>query len=402
MQTTTSTAATGTLSFYRDLPAETSFADATAGRRHVDLPRDWWIAIADVAGSTRAIESGAYKDVNTVGVACITAVLNVDPAVDLPFVFGGDGATLALPQSLRERAAAALRGAQKLAREAFGLTLRVGMVSVAELADAGFAVRTGKVRMSRQATQAAFSGSGWVEAERRVKTPDAPGVLRIDEDNGPQDASFEGFECRWKAFPSVNGHKLSLLVTALGADTASRNDIYEQVLAKIQAIYGEVPAYHPLRAERMRLAFSPRTLSHEWRVRTNGQPLGRRIAYFADLLFRSAAGTWLFARGKDTETTQWSTYRDDLVENSDFRKFDGVLRMLIDGSDSQYAQLESWLDGECRAGRLAWGTSKSGKALVTCIVRSYNGNHLHFVDGSDGGYALAARELKKRLAAMAG
>jgi hypothetical protein len=152
----------------------------------------------------------------------------------------------------------------------------------------------------------------------------------------------------------------------------------------------------------MKLAFSPRTLSHEWRVRTNGQPFGRRIAYFADLLFRSAAGTWLFARGKDTEATQWSTYRDDLVENSDFRKFDGVLRMLIDGSESQYAQLESWLEGECRAARLAWGASKSGKALVTCIVRSYNGNHLHFVDGSDGGYALAARELKKRLAAMAG
>jgi hypothetical protein len=40
---------------------------------------------------------------------------------------------------------------------------------------------------------------------------------------------------------------------------------------------------------------------------------------------------------------------------------------------------------------------KSREALLTCIVQSYNGNHLHFVDGSDGGYALAARELKSRL-----
>jgi hypothetical protein len=40
---------------------------------------------------------------------------------------------------------------------------------------------------------------------------------------------------------------------------------------------------------------------------------------------------------------------------------------------------------------------KSREALMTCIVQSYNGNHLHFVDGSDGGYALAARELKRRL-----
>jgi hypothetical protein len=40
---------------------------------------------------------------------------------------------------------------------------------------------------------------------------------------------------------------------------------------------------------------------------------------------------------------------------------------------------------------------KSREALLTCIVQSYNGNHLHFVDGSDGGYALAARALKQRL-----
>ena len=39
---------------------------------------------------------------------------------------------------------------------------------------------------------------------------------------------------------------------------------------------------------------------------------------------------------------------------------------------------------------------KSREALVTCIVFSYNGSHVHFVDGSDGGYAMAARDLKAR------
>jgi hypothetical protein len=397
---TASSTAVDTSHFYRDMSVVPSFAETTAGRQHRDLPRDWWIAIADVAGSTRAIDNGAYKDVNTVGVACITAVLNVAPDIDLPFVFGGDGATLALPESLCKRTASALRGAQKLAREAFGLSLRVGLISVADLIDGGHTVRAGKVRLSQHVTQAAFSGSGWEEAERRLKTPDATGVSRIDENNGPLEASFEGFECRWKAFPSVSDHKLSLLIAALGPDAEAKHQVYDGVLAKIDAIYGEVPAYHPLRAERMRLAFSLRTLSHEWRVRTTGQGALRRLAYLADLLFRSAAGTYLFARNRDTESTRWSSYRDELVENSDFRKFDGVLRMLIDGSEQQYAQLELYLDRECRAGRLAWGASKSRKALVTCIVRSYNGNHMHFVDGSDGGYALAARELKERLAGM--
>jgi hypothetical protein len=83
--------------FYRALPALTSFTEAAQGRLQADVPPDWWIVIADVAGSTRAIEAGAYKDVNTVGVACIAAVVNVDRSLELPYIFGGDGATFAVP-----------------------------------------------------------------------------------------------------------------------------------------------------------------------------------------------------------------------------------------------------------------------------------------------------------------
>jgi hypothetical protein len=43
---------------------------------------------------------------------------------------------------------------------------------------------------------------------------------------------------------------------------------------------------------------------------------------------------------------------------------------------------------------------RSSEALLTCIVFSYNGNHMHFVDGSDGGYALAARGLKQQLKSL--
>jgi hypothetical protein len=386
-----------TLHFYRELSDTPSFDSVATTDLHDDLPPDWWIAVTDVVGSTKAIAAGAYKDVNTVGVACITAMLNVAPEIQLPFAFGGDGATFALPDALRERAARALRGVQQLARSAFGLTLRAGFVSVADLQQSGHAARVGKVRLSRHVSQAAFWGSAWDEAERRVKSEGMPGALCVDEQNGPADASFEGFECRWKAFPSVNDHKLSLLVVAADTEHEAKQAVYRRVLEHIQATYGEAHQYHPLRAERMRMTFSPRLLSHEWRVRTSQRPWRQRLGYFAEMYFRCAAGTYLFARDLDTAATQWSRYRDELVENTDFRKFDGMLRMLIDGSEQQYAQLIAYLEDEYRAGRLAYGTSKSRQALVTCIVRSYNGNHMHFVDGSDGGYALAARELKQRL-----
>ena len=56
-----------------------------------------------------------------------------------------------------------------------------------------------------------------------------------------------------------------------------------------------------------------------------------------------------------------------------------------------------YLESEFRAGKLVYGIHKSREALVTCILHSHGGDHMHFVDGSDGGYALAAKEMKRRL-----
>src|SRR6478735_3971809 len=181
-----------TENFYHDLPALESFAEAIETDRHAPVPGDWWIVVADVTGSTQAIESGAYKKVNTVGAACIAAVVNVDRSVDIPFVFGGDGATFVVPDALRERVVPALREAQRLSRQSFDLSLRVGMVQVSTLLAKGLAARLAKIRLSPNVTQPTFSGRAWDEAERMVKDPLARNVVRVEEHEGRCEGSFEG------------------------------------------------------------------------------------------------------------------------------------------------------------------------------------------------------------------
>ena len=386
-----------TSDFYRHIPAIHSFEEATRSLAHIDVPHDWWIVIADVIGSTKAIEAGAYKKVNTVGVACIAAVVNVDLSIDIPFLFGGDGAAFAVPDEMLSRVEVALRGAQKLSRESFDLGLRVGLVKVADLVNQGFWVRLGKLQLSTHVTQPIFSGRGWDEAERRVKTPNAAGVTRVNEQDGLAEANFEGFECRWQGVPSFNDHKLALLVCATSKDAETNLSTYQRVLDKIQAIYGDVVQYHPLQAKALQLTFNPKLLAHEWRVRSSQLALAKRISYLAKMLFQNTAGKILFARNMDTKATQWTKYRDEFVDNSDFRKFDGMLRMVMDGTESQASLLQQFLEAENKLGKLAFGMHRSREALVTCIVRSFTGNHMHFVDGSDGGYALAARGLKGQL-----
>ena len=51
------------------------------------------VIVADVRSSTKLTESGRQRDVNLVGAACIAAIRNLFPIGQVPYAFGGDGAT---------------------------------------------------------------------------------------------------------------------------------------------------------------------------------------------------------------------------------------------------------------------------------------------------------------------
>ncbi|MBD0300821.1 MAG: DUF3095 family protein, partial [Tolypothrix sp. T3-bin4] len=78
--------------FYARLPVSRRFIELTNSRNFKSVPRDWYILISDIVGSTKAIETGRYKDVNLLGACSIIAVLNIAGEIEIPFVFGGDGA----------------------------------------------------------------------------------------------------------------------------------------------------------------------------------------------------------------------------------------------------------------------------------------------------------------------
>ena len=112
--------------FFADLPALTSFEAVLDSQNYHPLPDDWMIYVADVRNSTEAIRRGLYRAVNMVGAACITAVLNRCPGMALPFVFGGDGTTIASPATLAPQISRELRGVAAMAQKQFALELRIG------------------------------------------------------------------------------------------------------------------------------------------------------------------------------------------------------------------------------------------------------------------------------------
>jgi hypothetical protein len=385
--------------FLHEVPEIERFADVTEQRFYRDAPDDWHVVLTDVRGSTKAIEAGRYRDVNAIGVASIVALRNAVPELELPYVFGGDGATLLIPEERRAVCEAALRGVRKLSASAFELELRVGVVPVGALREAGHSVQVARFRTSRHVRLAMLRGSGVGQAERWVKDPERSARYAVSDD-GPEAASFEGFECRWQPVPSQRGHIVSIIVQALDASEVDRARSYRGTIETLEAAL-DGDAGRPVSLRGLRLGTLFGSYSIEARLRS-GEASGERFrAAQAHARKKSLIGRALVALGASAGGFDGKAYPRELVENTDFRTFDEALRMVLDLSPEQLGVIEAELERARQDGHIAYGLHKAPSALITCYLRSYSGDHVHFVDGSDGGYALAARQLKAQLAELA-
>jgi hypothetical protein len=384
--------------FYAALPVNASFADVTRPEIYAALPEDWVIVIGDVEGSTAAIARGQYKDVNLVGSSLLIATFNALGRSDIPFIFGGDGSTLALPAEVLERAMPALLATQRMARDGFALGLRVGVVPVRDIRAAGYEVRVARVRLSDRFALAAFWGEGLAWAEKTVKDPAAGAAYQIEGDVAPDDKTFAGLECRWRPVPSEQGETLSLLVLATASKPEEQARVYEAVLERLRNIFGTQAGEHPVAEQQLQLARGGAAFEGEARVqRSQAGPWGRAV-FKMRIRLEVLLGRFLMGRKVKTAAMDWGAYKEQVVRQSDFQKFDGMLRMVLAATQAQREELTAWLEQRQQAGELAFGMHVAKEALVTCLIFEREGGHLHFIDGADGGYARASVDLKARLA----
>lgn len=380
-------------SFYADAPTLRHFSDITREEAYVTVPDGHYVVVTDVVGSTEAVRTGRYREVNYVGAASIAAVLNATEGVEIPFVFGGDGATLVVPEAVLAEVEAALAALRHHAADAFGFELRAGVVPVHEIRAAGHRLAVARLAVSPNYTQAMFIGRGLTFAERLVKDPETRDHYEISAQPRSTDDPYRGLECRWEDVRSAAGETITLLVAAEGGTEAERLAVYRDVVRTIEATYGEGSASHPIAPERLRLSRGPRRLGPEVRLR---HARSRRWRHTVRLWALNVLGIVLIRLGLETSETDWARYPTLLREATDYRKFDDMLRMVLSGTTSQRRHLESYLERHYRSGALTYGVHVSDRAVLTCLVHERMGRQVHFVDGADGGYTMAAAALKRR------
>jgi len=372
--------------FYPNIPVFYDFGQLMDPAHYAPLPNDWIIGVADIIDSTRAIAEQRYKTVNMAGAAVIAAITNALEGREFPFVFGGDGASFAISPDDLDRARDALAATATWVKADLDLSMRVALVPVADIRAQGLDVRVARFAPSKNVAYAMFAGGGLGWAETAMKRGD----YAVTPAPGGSYPDLTGLSCRFEEMPSAHGLILSVLIVPRPSDDSSA---FRRVIEDIIALVERSPdAARPVPARGPGIAWPPQGMELEVRA---GRGARSRAWFRLWVMTRTLFGYVLIRFGISCAGFVPQLYVRQLVENSDFRKYDDGLRMVLDCTPELERELAQRLSQAASEGAIRYGLHRQDAAMMTCFTPSaLRSDHVHFIDGARGGYASAATALK--------
>ena len=373
--------------FYQAAVPMESLDEIDLEGRFVAVPDDWFVAVTDVVGSTKAIAAGRYKDVNLIGAAMIPAIME-RVNEELPYLFNGDGAMVLVSPEHKSAVEESLAGLVHLSEANFNLDLRAALFNVGELRAQALSLSVGRLRLIGERALAQFRGTMIAEFDRRIRAE--PGRHIAPSKKLAEQLSLNSLSCRWHEQPARNGAILSILILP----REGHGDPLIRFLALLRELTnGELASLNPISTTLANYQSLFQAIRSEARLHA-------RIlsGSFARRLLSIAISVPLFKWGLSKRYDWAELYLRNLSMHSDFHKLDEALRLVIDCTPEQAEKVMSFLDSEYAARTLNFGLHRSAACQMTCYVESLSdAAHVHFVDGCDGGYVAAATALKAQL-----
>lgn len=381
------------LHFYRDLPpAQLPLASLLSQEQFSDVPASWQVIISDVKNSTQAVAAGRHNDVNLVAAGSLIAALNVAKRhkVEVPFFFGGDGSTLLVPEQLHAETMAGLAAHNRNVSRNFGLRMHIGSLPVAELLAAGQTLKLAKMEIDPVYSKAIAIGNGLRFAESKIKSKQGNERDTLTQP-GPLDLA--GLECRWNKVkpPREEAENNCFLIEAIEPEKQAA--VYADVFAMMETIYGDLQKRCPLCVEQLKPLYSWKKLKKEMLVKFGKSKLG----YFLDASLRMLFGVFAFKYDWDIGGVKGQDYLAQLIAHADTLTVDGRITTIICSTPEEHHQFLAYLMQQEQKGLLIFGHHASKESIMTCYIENRNARHVHFVDGADGGYTEASKELKGKL-----
>jgi len=353
-----------------------------------EVPDDWSVVLADVKDSTLAVLNDMHNEVNLSATGSIVAVLNAIKkrplSYKIPYLFGGDGATFLIPNEITKLVMTALSHHAKHVQDTFGLVLRIGTISVAQIALSGHKVRICKYKLNRYLTIPIVLGTGLKYAESEIKE-----VYNKEKLKSPKKTSvnLKGMECRWDEIqPEKKESKVVCLIVACDDDT-KQHSIYARVITEINDIFGDLDKRKPIATPMLKLEATIAKIRKEMYAR-----IGRNsILYLIKNWMITCFGVFYFRYFE-----QGKKYVLKVSQLSDTLMIDGAINTVMNGSETQIEKLTVFLDTLEQEGHIKYGLHVTYASVMSCYIQDRKENHIHFVDGTEGGYTAASLNFKSK------
>lgn len=379
------------LNFYKNIPK--SFLPLTELLKDESLfyrvPKTWSVVVTDIEDSTAAVAKGAHNDVNLSATGSIITVLNtlksVNNRIKIPYFFGGDGSTFIIPNAVLEPVLLALNNYSQHIKKTLQLNLRVGHLGVEKVYSNNISLKITKVRHNRYFTTPVVLGNGLKYAEQKIKDK-----FKVEDSNGLQniEPDLQGMECRWdEIYPNETDKKVICLLVDCDEESMQA-EVYGAIMKEIDLIFGNLEKRNPISTLRLKLNTSLANIRKEMYVKIGKH----KIIYLISNWILTIIGKFYFRFFKGGKL-----YKTRITQLSDTIMLDGFLNTVITGTNVQIDELKTLLDKLEEENKIIYGIHITHASIMSCYIEDRKEKHIHFVDGTEGGYTSAAIMFKDKL-----
>jgi len=353
------------------------------------MPIDWQVLVVDVKEPSVALENDLHNKVNLAATGSIVTVLNtlksINKEIQIPYFFRGDGATFIVPDAVLGKVVAALETYGVHVSKNLNLKIHIGHIKVGDVYLKDTTLGIAKLKLNTYLVTSIIYGNGLKVAEQLIRDNFKEEMTILDRQL-PID--LEGMECRWdEIFPSEEEKKV-ICLTVVCNNEKIQSEIYTKILDEIDYVFGDLSKRTPITTVKLKLDNSFHKMRTEMYARLGKFDRGYliqnwMITYFGKYYFK------FFKGGKD--------YLFRVTQLSDTIVMDGSINTIFSGTHRQMNQLKMLLDSLESDGKILYGIFATYASTMSCYIEDREENHIHFVDGTEGGYIKAAEHLKTKL-----
>ncbi|WP_405415242.1 DUF3095 family protein [Maribacter sp. Asnod1-A12] len=374
--------------FYKNLtPFKGSLIDLLSHEAgFTEVPNTWHIVVVDILNSTNAVANGNHHQVNLTATGAIISVLNTTKKVkrnnEIPYFFGGDGATFIVPSIILDKVISVLDNYSVHIKRRVDLILRVGQIPVKDLIEKNVQLKIAKHQLTNQLTIPIVLGNGLKVAEDIIKSNFKETTNSLFDEKL---LNLEGMECRWDEInPDQSQTKVVCLLLDVNNEDLQK-EIYKKVLAQMDMEFGTFENRQPIKNTVLKLDPSPKKAWEEMKVSL----ISTNWAYF----FKN----WIqtnFGRFYLNLTSSGKEYLKQIGQLSHTFMLDGMINTVFTAEQNKIDRFINFLDTLEADNKLKYGIHVTHASVMSCYVLDMRTSHSHFVDGTEGGYTSAAKMLK--------